>query len=139
MKMAHVPLAAIVALVLSACATTPTGPTVMTLPGDGKTIEQFNADDMKCRQYAAQSVATTKPQSPQLGYDMAYVQCMYASGERVPVGGGRGGYSEQGSATPSAATPARTPPPPPGSPPPPPGSPPPPPGSPPPPPPAATK
>jgi hypothetical protein len=122
----------LVALVLGACVAAPTGPTVMALPGDGKSLEQFNADDAKCRQYAAQSVATTKPQSPQLGYDMAYVQCMYATGERVPVGGGRG-YAEQGqgSATPSAGpAPARTPPP---------GTPPPPPGAPPPPPPSTTK
>jgi hypothetical protein len=30
---------------LSACATIPTGPSVMILPGRGKTFEQFQTDD----------------------------------------------------------------------------------------------
>ena len=37
---------------LSACATVPTGPNVMVLPGVGKPFEQFQVDDMLCRQYA---------------------------------------------------------------------------------------
>ena len=37
---------------LSACATMPTGPSVMALPGEGKDFEQFRADDHVCRQYA---------------------------------------------------------------------------------------
>jgi hypothetical protein len=37
---------------LSACATVPTGPSVMVLPGVGKPFDQFQVDDMLCRQYA---------------------------------------------------------------------------------------
>jgi hypothetical protein len=37
---------------LSACAAVPTGPSVMVLPGVGKPFDQFQADDMLCRQYA---------------------------------------------------------------------------------------
>jgi hypothetical protein len=37
---------------LSACATVPTGPSVMVLPGVGKPFEQFQVDDMLCRRYA---------------------------------------------------------------------------------------
>ena len=37
---------------LSACATIPTGPSVMVLPGLGKPFDQFQVDDMVCRQYA---------------------------------------------------------------------------------------
>jgi hypothetical protein len=37
---------------LSACATVPTGPSVMVLPGVGKPFDQFQVDDMVCRQYA---------------------------------------------------------------------------------------
>lgn len=39
-------------LVLSGCATAPTGPGVMALPGTGKSFEQFRYDDNQCRQYA---------------------------------------------------------------------------------------
>jgi Glycine-zipper domain len=37
---------------LSACAAVPTGPSVMVLPGVGKPFDQFQVDDMLCRQYA---------------------------------------------------------------------------------------
>jgi hypothetical protein len=47
------------ALVLSACASIPTGPNVMVLPGSGKGFEQFQADDAVCRQWAAQQSGTT--------------------------------------------------------------------------------
>src|SRR3989441_6140958 len=51
------PVAAV--LVLSACATIPTGPTVMVLPGNGKSFEQFQGDDVICRQWALQQTGTT--------------------------------------------------------------------------------
>jgi hypothetical protein len=37
---------------LSACAAVPTGPSVMVLPGVGKPFDQFQVDDMACRQFA---------------------------------------------------------------------------------------
>jgi hypothetical protein len=37
---------------LSACAAVPTGPSVMVWPGVGKPFDQFQVDDMLCRQYA---------------------------------------------------------------------------------------
>jgi hypothetical protein len=46
-------------LLLSACATVPTGPSVMVLPGNGKNFEQFQAEDAMCRQWAAQQTGTT--------------------------------------------------------------------------------
>lgn len=52
-------LIAPVALVLSACASIPTGPTVMVLPGSGKGFEQFQTDDAACRQWAAHQTGTT--------------------------------------------------------------------------------
>ena len=42
------------AVVASGCATIPTGPSVMVLPGSGKPFEQFQADDGLCRQWALQ-------------------------------------------------------------------------------------
>jgi hypothetical protein len=43
-------------LVLTGCATLPKGPSVMVLPGPGKSFEQFQADDAICRQWAAQQI-----------------------------------------------------------------------------------
>jgi hypothetical protein len=46
----------VIASALSACATMPTGPSVMVLPGQGKNFDQFRADDAVCRQFAYQQV-----------------------------------------------------------------------------------
>lgn len=43
-------------LLLGGCATMPTGPSVMALPGTGKSFEQFRSDDTECRQYAQYQV-----------------------------------------------------------------------------------
>ena len=75
-------------LLLGACATAPTEPTVLALPGTGKSLQQFNTDDLECRQ-------GTRPRPEESGswteqqrrYDFAYIQCMYAKGHRVPVPG----------------------------------------------------
>src|SRR3990170_4108630 len=161
-------LAVAAAILLTACATIPSGPNVMVLPGSGKNFEQFQSDDAICRQWAAQQTGITAQQtstdntvggavvgtvvgaalgaaigaaagSPATGaavgagagllggttmgagnaygaavsvqrhYDNAYVQCMYAKGNQVPVPrGSQPGYTS------SAAPP---PPPPPGAPP----------------------
>lgn len=41
-------------VVASGCATMPTGPSVLVLPSRGKPIERFQAEDVACRQWAAQ-------------------------------------------------------------------------------------
>jgi len=56
---AVVPIALIVALVGSGCASIPTGPSVMVLPGTGKSFEAFQTDDAVCRQWAAQQTGTS--------------------------------------------------------------------------------
>ncbi|HUX27058.1 MAG TPA: YMGG-like glycine zipper-containing protein [Burkholderiales bacterium] len=169
------PLAAL--LLLGACTTIPTGPSVMVMPGTGKSFDQFRLDDADCRQYALSQIGGTSANdaavakgvtsaaigagigalagaamggghqgagvgagmgllagsaigassgqasgyAAQRQYDNAYVQCMYAKGDRVPVSGRMR----------SAPAPAYNPPPPPprsyAPPPPPPGYPPPPP------------
>ncbi len=164
-------------LLFAACATIPSGPSVLVLPGTGKPFEQFQADDGVCRGWANQQVGGATPgtasqsstaASATLGtlagaaagaaigaaagsagagaaigagsglllgtatgasagsysagevqrrYDHAYIQCMYAKGNRVPIGGGL---------TSQPAAPPPPPPPPPQAPPPPPPPPPPP-------------
>jgi outer membrane lipoprotein SlyB len=127
-------------IALAGCAQTPTAPTVMALPGSGKSFDQFRADDATCQQFASRQtggvstqqaavtsalggtaagtalgaaagaafngsrgaavgagagllggsmigarMAQSSAASVQHRYDQAYVQCMYANGERVPV------------------------------------------------------
>ncbi len=48
-------------VVLSGCATTPTGPMVTVLPAPGKPFEVFMADDAVCRQWAQQSIGGASP------------------------------------------------------------------------------
>jgi hypothetical protein len=43
-------------LMLGACMTLPSGPSVLVLPGSGKGFDQFRADDADCRQYASSQV-----------------------------------------------------------------------------------
>ena len=45
---------------LAGCATPPpSGPSVMVLPGSGKSFDQFRYDDFECRQYASSQVGGT--------------------------------------------------------------------------------
>jgi Glycine-zipper domain len=129
---------------LAGCVTAPTGPQVMVLPGTTKTFEQFQVDDVTCRQFAQYSLGGDPAQQAnnaaagnavwgsalgaaagaiigsatgqagagaaigagtgllfgsasgansagytyyqaQRQYDNAYLQCMYAKGNQVPM------------------------------------------------------
>ena len=132
---------------LAACATIPTGPSVMALPGEEKSFDQFRIDDAICRQFAYEQIGGASAQQAgqnaaitsavvgtalgaaagaaigsasgdmgagaaigagsglilgsaagssyasgsyyeaQRRYDNAYLQCMYAKGNRIPLGG----------------------------------------------------
>jgi hypothetical protein len=62
--MRHVILAPLlVSGLFAGCVTVPSGPSVMVLPGRGKSFEQFQADDIVCRQWAAQQVGITPGQA----------------------------------------------------------------------------
>ena len=50
-------------LLLSGCATMPTGPSVLVLPGPGKSFEHFQADDYVCRRWAEQQIGMTAQQA----------------------------------------------------------------------------
>ncbi len=165
------PLAAL--LLLGACATIPDGPSVMVMPGTGKSFDQFRVDDADCRQFALsqiggasanQAAVTSGVEGAAVGaavgalagaaigghenagagagmgliagsaigagsgqasgyaaqrrYDNAYVQCMYAKGNRVPVSGqmapARSYSPPPGAYAPPPPPPGYAPPPPPG-------------------------
>ena len=46
-------------LVLAACTSLPTGPSLMALPGANKGFDQFRADEAMCRNFAAQSIGAS--------------------------------------------------------------------------------
>lgn len=48
-------------LALAGCASVPSGPNVMVLPGSGKSFDQFRFDDYECRQYAHVQSGGTQP------------------------------------------------------------------------------
>ncbi len=122
MKMSGVVGALGIATMFGGCASTPTGPSVMVLPGTNKTMDQFQVDDARCRQSATAEMQREPrgPLPPQQRYDRTYMQCMYAAGNQIP-GTGRTGYTTPGAAVPATGTGISQPPPPPaGAPPPPP-------------------
>jgi hypothetical protein len=49
-------IALLAILVLNGCATQPSGPSVLVLPNPGKPFEQFQANDMTCRQWAEKQI-----------------------------------------------------------------------------------
>jgi hypothetical protein len=49
------------ALLLGACVSMPKGPSVMVLPGTGKSFDQFRYDDLECRQFADVQIGGTSP------------------------------------------------------------------------------
>lgn len=55
MRVTRLGTAVMAVLALAGCAVAPpSGPSVMVMPGQGKSFEAFQADDAACRQYAAQ-------------------------------------------------------------------------------------
>jgi len=54
-----VALSLVVILFAGACASVPSGPSVMVLPGSNKAFNEFQFDDTTCRQFATQQVGTS--------------------------------------------------------------------------------
>ena len=100
------PLAIVAALLLAGCATVPTAPAAMALPGSAKSADETRSDDAACRQAAEVDAKATK----QWRYDMIYLQCMYAKGNQIPVPSSlfQPTQVSPGSSTPPAAPPATT-------------------------------
>jgi len=77
---------------LAGCAIVPTGPSLMALPGTGKTYEQFQSDDYFCRQMAHAQLGGTTPQqvAAQSGLASAAVGTAVGATTGAAVGGGQG-------------------------------------------------
>lgn len=61
MSKIHRPAPLLLAAFLVSCASMPSGPSVMALPGAGKTFDQFREDDAYCKQYAGEQVKDQTP------------------------------------------------------------------------------
>jgi hypothetical protein len=79
-------------LALSACTTVPTGPSMLVLPGSGKSFDQFRADDMDCRQYAQYQMGgeTAGSNAVDSGVRSAAVGTAVGALAGAAIGGGRG-------------------------------------------------
>lgn len=87
------PLAALAAsLLLAACASVPTGPSVMTLPGSGRSFDEFRYDEALCRRYALEQNggATAQQNARESAVTSAVVGTAIGAAAGAAVGG-RGG------------------------------------------------
>ena len=74
-----------------ACASVPTGPSVMVLPGGGKSFEQFQADDAMCRPWAYQQTGTTPGQAAnESGITSAMVGTVLGAAAGAAIGAAAG-------------------------------------------------
>ena len=77
---------------LAGCASLPTGPSVMSLPGSRKNFDEFRADDADCRQYAYVQVGGTTSQQAAVdsGVASAIVGTAIGAGAGALMGGSSG-------------------------------------------------
>lgn len=87
--------------VLAGCASVPTGPSVMVLPGSAKSFDQFRFDDYECRQYASHSVGgtTSNQASIDSGVQSAVVGAAVGTIAGAALGGSRGAIAGAGIGT----------------------------------------
>jgi len=52
-------------LALGGCVSIPTGPSVATFPGTGRSFDQFRADEADCRRYSSDSIGGSDPSRAQ--------------------------------------------------------------------------
>ncbi|HEX6733692.1 MAG TPA: YMGG-like glycine zipper-containing protein [Azonexus sp.] len=87
----RVPRLALLALLAvgAGCTVLPTGPSVMTLPGTGRTLEQFRGDDAVCRQYAFEQIGgrTASQASQQSAVSSAAVGTAVGAVAGAAIGG----------------------------------------------------
>lgn len=89
----------IVLLVATGCTTTlPNEPSVMVLPGTGKTFEQFRADNDLCKQFAFEQVNSGTPDASGVdsGVRSAAVGTLLGAAAGAAINGGRGASAGAG-------------------------------------------
>lgn len=89
----------LLALFLAGCATIPTGPSIMALPGSGKNFDQFRDDDVYCKQYALEQVQgkTANQASIRSGVGTAALGTLVGAAAGAAFGGAEGAAIGAGS------------------------------------------
>ncbi len=79
-------------LATAACVSLPEGPSVMVLPGEGVSFEQFREDDIICRHFATEQVggATANQSALNSGVTSAIVGTALGAAAGAALGGGSG-------------------------------------------------
>lgn len=80
-----------VTVVLLGCATLPSAPSMMSLPGTGKSFDEFRYDDAVCRQFAYQSVGGAGAE--QAGQNAAVTSAVVGTAIGAAAGGAIAGGS----------------------------------------------
>ena len=77
---------------LASCATYPTGPSMMALPGGGASFDQFRADDYQCQGYAQAAIGRQSPQqvASDAGNNTAVVGTMVGAAAGALLGAASG-------------------------------------------------
>ncbi|MGA8050776.1 MAG: hypothetical protein WCA09_11450, partial [Burkholderiales bacterium] len=91
-------IAPLALLLLGACTVMPAGPSVMVLPGTGKSFDQFRADDYMCRDYANAQIggATAQQAATQSGVTSAAVGTLIGAAAGAAIGGQEGAAAGAG-------------------------------------------
>ncbi len=84
----YVPLFLI--LLISACASTPMGPTVRVLPPQGKSFDQFQMEQYSCKQYADDQVRGQAERANTTGVLEGLGGTVLGAGLGAAIGGGQG-------------------------------------------------
>jgi hypothetical protein len=82
-------------VILAGCAQTPLGPTVMVMPGPGKSFDAFQTDQVSCKAYAADQVKGQADQANQQAVGAAVLTTVLGAGLGAAAGG-FGGVAGQG-------------------------------------------
>ncbi|BCT68057.1 hypothetical protein [Nitrosospira sp. NRS527] len=84
---------------LVSCASIPSGPSVMALPGTGKTFDQFREDDVYCKQYANAQMGGETPNRASIlsGLGTAAIGTAIGAAAGGAFGGGTGAAFGAGS------------------------------------------
>jgi hypothetical protein len=77
-------------LLVAGCAQTPMGPTVQVMPGPGKTLDAFQADQYGCKQFAENAVAGQAQNANNRAVGEAALTTALGAGLGAAIGGGRG-------------------------------------------------
>ncbi|UJP06518.1 MAG: hypothetical protein LZF61_07470 [Nitrosomonas sp.] len=84
--------APVITATLAACVHLPSGPSVMVLPGSGKSFEQFRYDDYDCRRYAYEQVGglTSRQAAQTSGIESAVIGAGLGAATGAAIAGGGG-------------------------------------------------